>query len=137
MSSANQRWSGTQVRFTSAISSATSAGERMRIALAPDRLRAPVAVERAAPGRHHVEAEVAMRAPPGLAVAVEVDEVPRGVRERVEPALGLTRRVPGDRTAAARPGPRQPRDRVQVARPAARQAPTSLASAWSASPRSA
>ncbi len=52
------------------------------VAPAPDGLRAPVAVERAAAGGHQVEAVAAVRLPPGRAVALDVEQVPSGKGKR-------------------------------------------------------
>ena len=101
MSSANQTWSGRSGRLTRASSSATLAGRAHGVALAPDRLRAPVAVERAAAGADHVHAEVAVGLRPGR----------RGSARRPPgPRPGTGRRRGGARRRARRvrrtpPGP--------------------------------
>src|SRR6185312_732137 len=57
-------------------------GDVLRTALlvvvAPDRLGAPVAAERTAARRGHVEAEVAVPFVPHRAIAFDVDQIPRG-----------------------------------------------------------
>ena len=68
---------GLNVRFRWVISAATSAGAALQVLVAPDRLRAPGAAERAAARGRHVEAEVAMRAAPEAAGKLDVHEVPR------------------------------------------------------------
>ena len=54
------------------------AGTALQIAVAPDRLGAPVAPERAAARGRHVETEVAVSVLPDAAIAFDVDEVPGG-----------------------------------------------------------
>ena len=80
-----------------ASSAATFSGRADVVALAPDRLGAPVAVERAAARRRHVHREAAV-ARPGRAVAVDVDEVPGRERQRVE-VLEVVAPAGGDRRA--------------------------------------
>src|SRR5262249_37738857 len=59
-------------------------GRAYVVALAPDRLRAPVAVIRAAARSGHVHRVVAVVCVPDGAVAVDVDEVPGGEGQRVQ-----------------------------------------------------
>ena len=53
-------------------------GSTLQVAIAPDRLRTPVAAERATARCRHVEAEVAVRAAPYGTIGVDVDEVASG-----------------------------------------------------------
>ena len=76
MSSANQMWSGLNGRFRYAISRGDGAGAALQVLVAPDRLGAPVAAERAAARGRHVETEVAMCFYPRGAVALDVEQVP-------------------------------------------------------------
>src|SRR6185312_3087587 len=50
----------------------------LQIVIAPDGLRAPGTAEGAPARGCHVEAEPAVRAPPDLAVALDIDEIPGG-----------------------------------------------------------
>ena len=108
MSSANQMWSGRQRALDQRHLLGHVGGRAHGVALAPDRLRAPVAVERAAARGDHVQAEVAVRRGPGRAVALDVDEIPGRERKDVgvalgrAPACGGRRPGPADR-AGARP----------------------------------
>ena len=83
------------------------------VAAAEDRLRAPVAAERAAARRHDVPREPAVRAAPGAAVGVGVHEIPRGQGQRVEVARAGARG--GDRSdrPSSRIAQRQAGDRVE------------------------
>ena len=104
MSSANQRWSGRTVSARRRTSSATFAGAALRVARAPERLRAPVAVERAAARRHDVPREAPVRARPRGAVRRRVDEVPGGERQGVEVLEERPRRRAADGGRAVEAG---------------------------------
>ncbi len=75
-------------------------GRSAGVALTVDRLRAPVAVVRTAPRRHQVHGVVAVRAPPQRPVSIDVDQIPRGHRQRVEIADDLAAWRAADGAAA-------------------------------------
>ena len=80
----------------------------LRVAPPEHRLRAPVAAERAAARGDHVPREAAVGAAPRAAVALDVDQVPRRQRQRVEigglPRRAACRRAHRRPPRSARPG---------------------------------
>ena len=70
-------------------------GRTRAVPLPVDRLRAPVAVVRAAARRHEIHGEVAVPAHPHGAIAFHVDEIPGGKRQRVGIADDVARRACG------------------------------------------
>ena len=72
------------VSSDSSISSATRRAERHVIAVAVNRLRAPVAAKRATAARHHVQRKIAVCASHALRYGVHVDQIPCGQRELIQ-----------------------------------------------------
>ncbi len=66
-------------------------GRARGVALAVNRLRAPVAVVRAAARRDDVHREIAVMRSPDGAIPIDVHEIPRGKRQRLEAADDLAR----------------------------------------------
>ena len=112
------------------------AGAALGVARAPERLRAPVAVERAAARRHDVPGEPAVRARPRRPVGLGVHEVPGRQGQGVEVLEEGPRRRAADGRRAVETGPAvesEAADGVErsrgVGRPRARRARPSRARA--------
>ena len=99
------------------------AGAALRVARAPERLRAPVAVERAAARRHDVPREPPVRTRPRGAVRLGVHEVPGGEGKRVEVLEEGPRRRPAHGGRAVEAGPAVEREAADAVERTRRRRP--------------